>query len=124
MDNLVSTVCIFEYVKQTKSDSNWQKFDSLVLFTSLVYSYFKKVVTVKCPNWNRKELWGSSSTNNSTLLALTLNIIECRFIIMPRPYSDNLRGPVINHCYSTQSSFRFQYQILTLATFFSNFIVM
>ena len=47
----------------------------------------KKVVIVNSRHWNRKELLGSSSWSNLLLLAKTLHNIECRFIIMPRPYS-------------------------------------
>ena len=52
------------------------------------------------------------------LLALTLHSIECMFIIMPRPYRNNLRWRVITHHDCTQSSFRFQYRLLTMTTFF------
>ena len=59
--------------------------------------------------WSRrKELWGLSSTNNLSLLASTLQNIECSFTIMPRSYSNNLRRRVITHYDCTQSSFRFQ----------------
>ena len=51
----------------------------------------EKVVIVNSRYWNRKELWSSSSTNNLLLLALTLQNMECRFIRMPRPHSNNLR---------------------------------
>ena len=40
-----------------------------------------KVVIVNSRYWNRKELWGSSSTINVLLLALILQNIECRFIV-------------------------------------------
>ena len=56
----------------------------------------KKVVMVNSRYWNRKELLGSSSTNNLLMLALTLHVnIECRFIIMARSYSNKLRWRVI-----------------------------
>ena len=55
----------------------------------------KKVVIVNNRYWNRKEMWGSSSTNNLLLLALTLRNIECGLIIMPRPHNNNLRWRVI-----------------------------
>ena len=56
----------------------------------LLYEYTaisKKAVIVNSRHWNRKELWDSSSTSNLLLLALTLQNIECRFIIMSQPYS-------------------------------------
>ena len=40
-----------------------------------------KVVIVNSRYWNRKEMWGSSSTNNLLLLASTWQNIQCRFII-------------------------------------------
>ena len=55
----------------------------LVFFMSFEHftAISKKVVLVNSQYWDRKELWGSSSTNNSSLLASTLQDIECRFII-------------------------------------------
>ena len=79
----------------------------------------KKVVVVNSRYWNLKELWDSSSTNNLLLLALTLQNMECRFIIIPRQYSDSLRWRIITLYYDcTESSFRFQYRLLTITTFF------
>ena len=56
-----------------------------------------KVVIVNSWYWNRKELWVSSNTNNLFLFASTLQNIECRFIIMPQPCSNNIRWRVITH---------------------------
>ena len=67
--------------------------------------------------WNRKELWRSSSSSNLLLLALILHNIECRLIIIPRPYSNKLRWRVIAFYDYTHSSFRFQYRLLTMTTF-------
>ena len=36
---------------------------------------------------------------------------------MPRPYSNSLSSPVFTHYDRTQSSFRFQYWLLTIITF-------
>ena len=44
------------------------------------YSYFKEGCIVNSRYWNRKELWGSNSTNNLLLLASILQNIECGFI--------------------------------------------
>ena len=53
------------------------------------------------------------------LLASILQNVECRFIIMPRgPCSNNHRWRVITRYDCTQSSFRFQYRLLTMTTFF------
>ena len=64
-----------------------------ILFCSCncLYSYFKKGHIVNSRYWK----WVSSSTGNILLLALTLHNIECRFIVIPRPYSNNLRWRVI-----------------------------
>ena len=79
----------------------------------------KKVVIVNTvvDAGTEKNSWGSSSTNNLLLIVLTLQNIECRFIMMPRPYSNNLHSPVFTHYDCTQSSFRFQYRLLTMTTF-------
>ena len=37
---------------------------------------------------------------------------------MSRPYSNNLHGRIITYYDCTQSSFRFQYRLLTMTTFF------
>ena len=77
-----------------------------------------KVVIVNGRYWNGKELWGLSSTNNLFMLELTLHNVECSLIKMPQPYSNNLRWCIITHYDCTQSSFRFQYRLLTITTFF------
>ena len=94
--------------------------------------YTNKVVIVNSRYWNRKKLWGSSSTNILLLLALIVQNIGCRLIIMPRPYSNNLRWPVITHYNSLTvygymypkflSEFRFQYRLLTMTTFSEVFV--
>ena len=61
---------------------------------------------------------GLKNTNNLLLLALTLHNIECRLIIMTRPYSNNLHLPVFTYYDCTRSSFRFQYRLLTVTIFF------
>ena len=88
------------------------------MFMNALTAISKKVVIVNSRYWNRKEPWGSNSTNNLLLLALNLHNIECRFIVMPRPYSNKLHWHVITHYDYTQSSFRFQYRLLTMTTFF------
>ena len=62
--------------------------------------------TVIFQNWNRKELWDSSRANTLLQLVLTLHNIECRFIIIPRPYSNNLRLRIITHsdCFTVPCS--------------------
>ena len=57
----------------------------------------KKVIIVNSRYWNRKEQWSSSRRNNLLLFALTGQIIEYRFIKMPRPYSNNLRWRAITN---------------------------
>ena len=68
----------------------------------------KKVVIVNSRYRNRKEVWGSSSTNSYYWLAFTWHDIEC----------NNLRWRVITHYNCTQSSFRFRYRLLIMATIF------
>ena len=51
--------------------------------TNIHTAVSKKVVIINSRYWNRKELWGSSSTNNLLLLAFNLHNIACRFIILP-----------------------------------------
>ena len=84
------------------------EFDSLFLTitqnTDTAISKKVVILIVSSRYWNQKELWGSSSSKYLLLLAFTLQNIECRFLIMPRPYSNNLRWRVITHYGCTQSS--------------------
>ena len=67
-----------------------------------VYSYSKKVVIVNSRYWNRRKLWGSNFSSNLLLLVLTLHNIECRLIMMPRPYSNKLFWCIISRYDSYQ----------------------
>ena len=80
----------------------------------------KKVFIVNSRYWNRKELWGSSSTNNLLLLTLTLQNGERRLITMSRPFGNNPRWRAITYYDCTQSSFRFQYRHFDYGNLFWN----
>ena len=77
----------------------------------------KRLSQSKVDTRTERNCGGSNSTDNLLLLASTLHNIECRFIIMPRPYSNNFHWRVITHYDYTRGSFRFQYRLLTLTTF-------
>ena len=62
----------------------------------------KKVVIVNSRYWNRRKLWGSNFSSNLLLLVLTLHNIECRLIMMPRPYSNKLFWCIISRYDSYQ----------------------
>ena len=89
----------------------------MLLYTAIS----KKIVIVHSLHWNRKELWGSRSTNTE-FINVSIDFAKCIRMqvhhIMPRQYSNNLRRRIITHYDCTQSSFRFQYQLLTATTFF------
>ena len=88
------------------------------MYVTMYITISKKVVIVNSRYCNRKELWGLSSSGNLFLLALILHNIECRFIIMPRPNSNNLRWHVITYYDCSQISCRFQNRLLTKTTLF------
>ena len=104
-DNLSFVNCLYHFQQQP------------IPYVTYIQLLKKKVVIVNSRYWNRKELCGSSTTINILLLALTLQNIECTFTKIPRPYSNKLvklRWRVITHYDYTQSSFRFQYRLLTM----------